>query len=108
MVESVQPLRLAGKFPARVKGLLRSKPADGVLMLMPCNDVHTVGMNDLLDIAFVGADGRVLESYRAVAPSRRIRCCGAVAVLERFSTVETPWFSAGDCVGVARKEGDRA
>lgn len=107
MSNNVQALRVAGKFSARVKGLLRSKPTGGVLMLAPCNDVHTVGMSDLLDVAFVGADGCVLESYRAVAPFRRIRCRKAVAVLERFSTCETPWFSAGDYVGIARKDGDQ-
>lgn len=106
MNRSVQALTVAGRFSARVKGLLRSKPAAGVLMLAPCNDVHTVGMGYLLDIAFVGADGRVLESYQAVAPFRRIRCRKAVAVLERFSTGEPPWFLAGDYVGITRKDGD--
>ena len=106
MSDAVQALRVAGTFSARVKGLLRSKPAGGVLMLAPCNDVHTVGMSDLLDIAFVGADGCVLESYRAVAPLRRIRCRKAVVVLERFSTCEVPWFSVGEYVGITRKEGD--
>lgn len=108
MDDAVEALSLAGRFPARIKGLLRSKPSGGVLMLVPCNDVHTVGMSDLLDIAFVGADGRVLESYRAVAPLRRMKCRKAVAVLERFSTCEAPWFSVGDCVGITRKEGERA
>lgn len=103
----LETLKLAGRFPARVKGLLRAKPG-GVLLLMPCNDVHTVGMSDLLDIAFVDADGCIIESYRAVAPFRRIRCRKAVAVLERFSTCDSPWFSVGDCVGVSRKEGGRA
>ena len=42
MENEIEVLKLAGRFPARVKGLLRSKPG-GVLLLMPCNDVHTVG-----------------------------------------------------------------
>lgn len=107
MENEIEVLKLAGRFPARVKGLLRSKPG-GVLLLMPCNDVHTVGMNDLLDIAFVGDDGRIVESYRAVAPLRRLKCRKAVAVLERFSTCDPPWFSVGDYVGISRKEGSKA
>ena len=88
-------MRLAVGFGARVRGLLGAKRSKGIVMLAPCNDVHTFGMADLIDIAFLDEQGRVLESYRAVGPRRRIRCRKAVAVLERFSVNDPPWFSAG-------------
>ena len=98
-------MRLAVGFGARVRGLLGAKRSKGIVMLAPCNDVHTFGMADLIDIAFLDEQGRVLESYRAVGPRRRIRCRKAVAVLERFSVNDPPWFSAGERVEMTRKEG---
>ena len=99
------PMRLAVGFGARVRGLLGAKRSKGIVMLAPCNDVHTFGMAELIDIAFLDERGRVLESYRAVGPRRRIRCRKAVAVLERFSVNDPPWFSAGEHVEMTRKDG---
>lgn len=99
------PMRLAVGFGARVRGLLGAKRSKGIVMLAPCNDVHTFGMAELIDIAFLDEQGRVLESYRAVGPRRRIRCRKAVAVLERFSVNDPPWFSAGERVEMTRKDG---
>ena len=101
------PMRLAVGFGARVRGLLGAKRSKGIVMLAPCNDVHTFGMAELIDIAFLDEQGRVLESYRAVGPRRRIRCRKAVAVLERFSVNDPPWFSAGERVEMTRKDGSR-
>ena len=47
---------------SRLRGLLGRKRFDGVLLLMPCNDVHTFGMKAPIDIAFVEQDGFVAES----------------------------------------------
>ena len=99
------PMRLAVGFGSRVRGLLGTKRSKGVVMLAPCNDVHTFGMAELIDIAFLDERGQVLESYRAVGPRRRIRCRKAVAVLERFSVNDPPWFSAGEHVEMTRKDG---
>lgn len=57
-------MRLAVGFGARVRGLLGAKRSKGIVMLAPCNDVHTFGMAELIDIAFLDEQGRVLESYR--------------------------------------------
>lgn len=101
------PLALAGGSARKARGLLFTRPNEGALLLMPCGDVHTVGMRHRLDIAFVDAAGVVLESYRSVGPFRRLRRKGAVAVVERFSSCASPWFSEGDRVGVVRVEGGR-
>ena len=39
-------MRLAVGFGARVRGLLGAKRSKGIVMLAPCNDVHTFGMAD--------------------------------------------------------------
>lgn len=101
------PLALAGRFPAKVRGLLCSQPSEETLLIMPCCDVHTAGMHHHLDIAFVDAAGLVVESYRDVGPFRRLRKRGAIAVMERFASCSTPWFMAGDRVGVVRIEGEK-
>lgn len=106
--DCVRPLALAGRARCKARGLLFSRPNEEVLLLMPCNDVHTAGMRHNLDIAFMDAAGTVLEAHCGVGPFRRLRRRDAVAVAERFSSCATPWFSEGDRVGVARMEGGRS
>ena len=104
MENEIEVLKLAGRFPARVKGLLRSKPG-GVLLLMPCNDVHTVGMRHAIDVAFVDRLGRVVEAHRSVGPLHRLRNAKAVAVVERFASCDSPWFAKGDQVVISGGRG---
>jgi uncharacterized membrane protein (UPF0127 family) len=47
----------------RRRGLLRRDDIEGVLILRPCRQVHTIGMRFPLDIAFCDADGRVVRIY---------------------------------------------
>ena len=102
-----QPLLLATRAAGKARGLLFSPEHGEALLLAPCNDVHTAGMRHRLDIAFVDAHGCVLETYRDVGPFRRLRNRKAKAVVERFSSCASPWFSAGDRVGVVRLKGER-
>ena len=86
---------------ARLRGLLgRGKDADA-LLLAPCNDIHTFGMRHEIDVAFISADGVVLESYRNVSSRCRLRCSSAYATLERVAT-SASWFERGDCVDLKR------
>ena len=107
-------------FFQRLRGLLGRSPSwlgvGGVLLLAPCDSIHTWGMRYAIDVAFLDGHGRVLESVRRLPPRRRLRCPGARVVLERPSAVvlgsslETPlpaqerWLEEGDCVfvGVGR------
>ncbi len=100
----VAPLSLAVGLRSKTRGLLLTKPHDETLLLVPCSDVHTVGMRQHLDIAFVDHTGRILEVHRNVGPLRRLRNRNAVAVVERFSSCASPWFSEGDRVGVVPVE----
>lgn len=99
------PVLLETRVSGRLRGLLFSKPREGVLMLAPCNDVHTIGMKHCLDIAFVDRKGCVMESHRRVAPFHRLKKRGAVGVLERFSTCSSSWFEAGDQIGLVCMKG---
>ena len=72
------------------------------VMLVPCRDIHTVGMSTPIDVAFVDGKGSVLESHRDVAPMRRLRCSKAVAVVERRSQPKEAWYRRGDRIALSR------
>lgn len=80
----------------RLRGLFWRKGFTGALLLTSCNDVHTCGMRQPIDIAFLAADGMVLESHCRVGPWRRLRCPGAASTLERFAS-NSPWLEPGEC-----------
>ena len=88
-------LELATTTRSRLRGLLGRPGFDGVLMLVPCRDVHTFGMSRPLDIAFIAADGTVIDVHRGVGPRRRLKNRAAAATLERFAD-DGPWFSPGN------------
>lgn len=93
---------------SRLRGLLGKDYQAGSILLLPCCDIHTLGMRENIDVAFVDKSGQVLEAYRDVKPRRRLRNKSAVAVVERFATQELPWFEAGDLVGLSRHPAARA
>lgn len=88
-------LEIACTTRARLRGLFGRPGFDGVLLLVPCHDVHTFGMKRPLDIAFVAGNGTVVESHRGVEPRRRLKNREATATLERFACA-SPWFAPGD------------
>ena len=88
---------LACSAVSRLRGLLGRNNFDGVLLLSPCNDIHTFGMRRAVDVAFITSSGLVLEAHRNVGPCRRLRCKQATATLERFAT-QDDWYERGDCV----------
>ena len=79
----------------RLRGMLFGDYDDS-LVLVPCCDMHTVGMRRDLDIAFLDSGGLMLESYRSVGSGKRVRCVRSRAVIERFACPEAPWFLPGD------------
>jgi uncharacterized membrane protein (UPF0127 family) len=91
-------VRLATSFFARVVGLLDRKIcANGeVLVLAPCNSIHTFGMCESLDVAFVDKDGRVRTCARALKPGKTLKDKQAVCVLERRTRADEPWFEPGE------------
>lgn len=97
-VEAGSLLAIATGMARKARGLLATDPDERTLLLMPCNDVHTVGMRHAIDVAFVDRRGCVVETHRAVGPLRHLRNKKAVAVIERFTSCDTPWFLTGDHV----------
>ena len=98
-------MEIACTLRTRLKGLLGREGFEGVLLLVPCNDIHTFGMRQAIDVAFVAADGVVVESHRALAPNKRLKCRRASATLERFAS-DAPWLAPGDLIqhGLAHVE----
>ena len=82
---------------SRLRGLLCRKEYPELLLLTPCNDIHTFGMHQPIDVAFIARDGTVLESHRSLGARRRLRCKRATSTLERIAE-DTPWFEQGDRV----------
>ena len=84
----VGPIRRAGNFFSRLKGLLGSCPErekDG-LWLVPCNAVHTVGMCRPVDLIFLAPDLKALRVVQKVKPlTPAVGCPGAHSVVEFFS-----------------------
>ena len=97
-------VELACTLRSRLRGLLGRGEFTGVLMIVPCRDIHTFGMKRAIDVAFVSSDGLVLESHRAVGPRRRIRSRSRkVAVtLERYAE-DAPWPEPGDRIELQTK-----
>lgn len=81
-------LRIACDRVSKAVGLLsdgRILVGDDVLLLVPCHDIHTFGMTEPIDVAFIDETGCVVRTYRQLAPYKRLTCAQACAVLERVT-----------------------
>lgn len=71
-----------------------------VLALLPCRSVHSFGMREAIDVAFIDRQGRVLKAVCALPPGRVLFCKRAVGTLERRAEQGKPWFRPGETVGL--------
>ena len=94
-------LMLASTFFDRMMGLFSKRQRGGVLMLVPCRSIHTLGMSGPIDVAFFDASGLVLRAYVGLPPCRFLRCRRAVGVLERTSS-NREWFVEGDILSLGK------
>ncbi|MBC7105999.1 MAG: DUF192 domain-containing protein [Firmicutes bacterium] len=63
-------VRAAG-FRARLRGLIGSRPREGLaLLIAPCRAVHTWFMNRPIDVLFLDGDGRVVRLVEGMRPFR--------------------------------------
>ena len=67
--EVLAAVEVAETARARRRGLLGRDGLDGALVLRPCRNVHTVGMQFPIDVAFCDGDGTVLRTT-TLAPWR--------------------------------------
>jgi uncharacterized membrane protein (UPF0127 family) len=102
-------IRFACSLSERLFGLLRSTVcAQGeVLALLPCRSIHSFGLREAIDVAFVDRQGRVLKVARALPPGRLLSCKGAVGTLERRFEQDGFWFRPGETIGLVAEMVDR-
>ena len=84
---------------AKLRGLLGTGVGAEPVALVGCAQVHTFGMRYRIDVAFVGAGGRVLGAWRSLPPGRVVGCRGAALCLERPHG-RAPWPKEGELVVV--------
>jgi uncharacterized membrane protein (UPF0127 family) len=104
-------VRVAGSFPARLRGLLgrRSLPAGEGLLLWPERSVHTFFMAFPIDVVFLD---RYLSVLRVVPHLRPFRVAGesrAVATVELAAgEIERLKIRPGETLGWGKVEGGGA
>jgi uncharacterized protein len=90
---------IADRGAARRKGLLgraELRPGEG-LWIVPCESVHTIGMQFAIDLVYLDRNKRVKKVRRRVVPLRMSACLMAHSVLELPpGTIERTETKAGD------------
>jgi uncharacterized membrane protein (UPF0127 family) len=97
---NITRFEFATGFWKRIKGLLDPTVCETgkILVLIPCKSIHSFGMREAIDVAFLDDRGRVLKATRGMTPQRFLSCRGAVCVFERRSGTEEAWFEPGESV----------
>lgn len=81
-------IHIAASWRRRFQGLAgwdSATDSNEVLLLVPCNAVHTYTMRQPIDVAFVDHTGTVCRTFLNLPPRRHISCRKACATLERYS-----------------------
>ena len=94
---SVETAIYLDKFTKRLCGMLGQPKDDMTRLLVPCNSVHTFGMKEPIDVAFISSNGVVLEVFHAVLPAKVLSNKEASYVAERFACNRT-WMEQDDHV----------
>ncbi len=91
---------------ARRRGLLGRDSLEGVLVLRPCRQVHTLGMRFPLDVIWCGNDGRVLRTA-SLLPRRISRpVWQARWVIEADHGASARWgLEVGDVLAITEEAG---
>lgn len=98
-----EDIELAQDSKARTRGLLgRTGLADGAVMVIaPCNAVHTFFMRFTIDVVFVDRKGKVLKLCRRLRPWRVGVAAGAFAALEFASgAIDRSGIATGDRLAI--------
>jgi len=92
--------RLACTLIERMTGLLKNDVCihGEILVLLSCRSIHTFGMKEDIDVAFIDTFGCVVKTVRSLPPRQLYSCGLARVALERRSRVDIPWFESGDIV----------
>ncbi len=104
-VEIGGSIEIAGSGERRRKGLLgRSGLAAGEgLWIVPCEAVHTFGMQFPIDLVYLDRKNRVVKTRSQVRPGRLSACLSAHSVVELPSgTVQSKAIKRGDLLELVR------
>ena len=66
----------------RAKGLMGREDLEGVMVLRPCRQVHTFGMQFPIDLVYLDRGLRIKKLRSSVAPWRLSACLSAHSILE--------------------------
>lgn len=97
------PLCVACTPVSRLRGISAHAALRGVLVLAPCADIHTWFISQSIDVAFVDAQGTVLEACRGLPPRKRKRCKGACFTLERWAEPDAVWYERGQTLALTSR-----
>jgi len=77
-------VKIADTFLTRLKGFLGrdSITHEEVLIIKPCNSVHTCFMKFPIDVIFIDGDGKILSMKKNMKPFRIKITPGAASVIE--------------------------
>jgi hypothetical protein len=98
-------LEVAGKSGSRRKGLLGrlQLPRGEGLWILPCEAVHTFGMQFPIDLVYLDSKNRVKKLRSAVPPRRLSACLTAHSVLELAQgTIRDTQTKPGDTIEFRR------
>ena len=96
---------LLHSYVQKLKGLEFKERDNRSYMFFDCNSIHTFGMKENIDVAFVSDFADVIEIYMNVGPNRLLKNKRAGAVIERFASDE-PWLTKGEIYWFDYREGD--
>ena len=97
---------LAESHADRGKGLLGRTGVEGAIVLERTRWVHTIGMRFAIDVAYLDADGIVMQIVRMPPPShRRVRCAKPHVWSRPSRRLRAVGSARGRSGGVARVTG---
>ncbi len=97
--EGVFDVKLFDSYIERLRGLEFVKPDDYTYYFRDCRSIHTFGMRNRLDVAFVSLECFILEVHKNVGSNRILKNLDAFGVFERFAS-EEPWFVEDELVSI--------
>ncbi len=94
------PLCFATRYFDRLRGLFAYSGKEILLAIVPCKAIHTCGLREAINVAFIDKQGCVIASYKDVAPRSFLHERKAYGVIECWSSKSSDWYNKGDRVAL--------
>ncbi len=92
------PFCFATRYFDRLRGLFAYSGQEVLLAIMPCKSIHTCGLKEAINVAFIDKKGCVIASYKNVSPWSFLYEIKAYGVIECWSGKSNVWYDKGDRV----------